>query len=252
MQNLGLSDPLGASRVLRELESKARNIGLKTRTSHDMVKFAAEKLLCTKTGLSPMFDPQINDFSHNKAFWVKASNEKNEIVCFQSFRLDYVDTSLADWALTWMLGLYHKRSEAIVPLYTRPPENARSYEVRGNVVYHGELWIHPSYRHMRLLEIYPSLGMFLALLKWQPDYIWALVSERAAKRSQTVRMGYPIAERGIFRWEWEPKGADQTEWLALASRSDLEHLIDEMASNISEPPGSVSENAAADPAKSDA
>ena len=61
---------------------------------------------------------------------MRALDENDETVMLQAYRVDFIDTNLADWSLTWMLGLYHKRSEPVVPTFVRPPTGSQTEKVK--------------------------------------------------------------------------------------------------------------------------
>ncbi len=227
MAQEGLNNPLRAARALVRLDERAKAHGLTTEMSGDMAEFKRERLRVRNDLVSPMFDDEINAFGDNKAFWMRALDDKDETVMLQAYRVDYIDTNLADWSLTWMLGLYHKRSEPVVPTFVRPPMGSQTEQVKGRVVYFGEAWVHPDRRRESLPDLFSRFGMILALLKWHPSAIWGCMYEHLSRRGHSVRWGYPIIEPSVYRWEWEPEGASKNEWLMLARRSDLEVLIDE-------------------------
>ena len=222
-----LNNPLRAAKALLRLDERARSHGLTTEMSGDMAEFKRERLRVRGDLVSPMFDDDINAFGDHKAFWMRATDEKDETVMLQAYRVDFIDTNLADWSLTWMLGLYHKRSEPVVPTFGRPPLGSQTEKVKGQVVYFGEAWVHPDRRRESLPDLFSRYGMILALLKWHPSAIWGCMYEHLSRRGHSVRWGYPIIEPSVYRWEWEPEGASKNEWLMLARRSDLEVLIDE-------------------------
>jgi hypothetical protein len=232
MDQPGLADPLNVVRAITILERKFTEIGLKAETSTNMDTFAAERQNVRDGQVSPMFDPAINDFSYNNAFWIRTSNAEGETIGLQAFRSDLVGTNLADWALPWMIGLYAKRAEFVVPNFSTPPTNSRSTQIGGKLAYHGELWISRTARTRNLIELIPKLGLLLALTKWQPDAVWALVSHAMATRGHALRMGYAHFERGFLNWDWEPHGAEPVEWLILSERADIEYIANELTREI--------------------
>ena len=108
-----------------------------------------------------------------------------------------------------------------------PPEHSLSHLIRGRIVYHGELWIDKQVKGC--FPIFPRIGMLLAMVKWQPEAIWALTGQSMATRGHMVRMGYGHLEQSFLTWEWEPDGAEQAEWVGIALRRHLEFSIAEMA-----------------------
>ena len=168
-----------------------------------MAEFARERLRVRGEIVSPMFDPQVNAFGANRAFWMRALDENRQTVMLQAYRVDFIDTNLADWSLTWMLGLYHKRSEPVVPTYIRPPPGSQTEQVTGQVVYFGEAWVHPDRRRES------PAGHLFAL---RDDLVAAQVASqrhlglhvRSPFKDAAIPCGggYPIIEPNVYRWQW--------------------------------------------------
>ncbi len=118
------------------------------------------------------------------------SDDNSALVCMQAFRLDHAEPTFADWAPGWIMGLYLRRGELLVPRAMSPPTRSVSERVAGPVVYHGELWIESTARARGLLDIVPRLGIFLAMMKWQPQAVWGIIGQSMAMRGQITRLGY--------------------------------------------------------------
>ena len=225
---LGLTDPLRTVEAISGLIASGKTAGLTFHLSNDFSELARLRLTLRESSVSPMFDPAANRGLGERAFWMSAVNGQNHTVGLQAFRLDDADPNLADWVLGWMMGLYARRREMIIPKALQPPDHSISHLVRGKVVYHGELWID---KHSRgCFPLFPRLGMLLALIKWQPEAIWALTGQAMATRGHMVRMGYGHLEQSFLTWDWEPHGAEHTEWIGIAERRHLEFSIAEMSS----------------------
>jgi hypothetical protein len=224
-----LGNPLALVEVVSWLVAECRRMGLELRQSSDFKEFGNLRQQVRDTAVSPMFDPRVTLLDRSKAFWVAAYAQKEKVSAIQAFRADYVSTSLAEWALGWMIGLYMKRQEVVIPSRLDPPEHTRSTEVNGTLVYHGELWIEESYRKTQCLEYFTRIGMLLALIKWHPDALWSLIGQGMAVRGQMARIGYGYLEKGFFNWSWPPAGAEEIEWVGLAERYQLENMVAEMA-----------------------
>ena len=225
----GLSDPLAAVKVVNQHLQVIHDKKLHVRTSSDFAAFRTARLEMRGDLPSPMFDDTIGDLS-SKAFWVSMHNEEGDIKCIQACRLDYIDTSLAEWVVGWMSGLYLKRNQLMVPEFLEPPKESRSRDVRGWVVYHGEMWIDREYRGLdNIFDDMASIVVFLAYIKWQPDAVWGLVSTHMAMRGQGNRMSYPRVERSFLRWNVAAQGIPSNEWLVLSERKDLDLLVSELS-----------------------
>jgi hypothetical protein len=229
----GLANPLAAARVVNALFEQARNMGIRLVLSNDFQSFADLRRRVRNEEVSPFFDPSITDLTNGKAFWTAGYDADDRVVSTQAFRIDMVDSCLADWAIGFVVGIYMKRGEVIVPSKIRPPKNSITERVKGRLVYHGEFWISKDVRQRQAVETIPLWGMILAMLKWNPDAIWGIVEDTMATRGFVTRIGYSHIERGFFEWEWLPQGAAAKEWIALSERSDLEYTIEERASTLS-------------------
>lgn len=225
----GLSDPLAAVKVVNQLASACGGSKTSLYVSNDMTEFYHVRKNAREEPPSPMFDATTDNLSC-KSFWIGLKNENHEFVGLQACRLDPVDTSLADWGVAWMSGLYMKRNILMVPESLSPPTNSSAYKLRGKLVYHGELWLDDSVRKQPLLaDAFCFTGMVLAHLKWQPDGIWALVTNKMATLGFPTRFGYLRQERSFFRWKVSPRDVPPNEWLLLLDFNDMEHLIKERA-----------------------
>jgi hypothetical protein len=233
----GIFDPLKIARVVALLESKLNGIGLSAEISHDFKELSVLRAaLRDNHPVCPLFDPAVTTLSPERAFWLALRDAQSNIVGLQAFRLDRADPNLADWALGWILGIYLKRSELILPEELLPCTTSVTQRISGWTAYQGEVWLHESMRGRGLLEEFSRFGVILAHLKWQPEAIWALTSEEMAKRGAALRMGYPHSERGFLKWRFLPEGADATEWISIAERGAVNRLVDELETTLSQCP----------------
>ncbi|MFN4141672.1 MAG: hypothetical protein ACK4HL_07495 [Aestuariivirga sp.] len=224
----GLADPLRTVNAVSALLDSGAQQGLTFNISSDFPELARQRQMLRKSDVSPMFDPSASRSLAERGFWMSVADRDGKTVGLQAFRLDDADPNLAEWVLGWMMGLYARRREMIVPRGVMPPEHSLSHLLRGRIVYHGELWID---KHAKgCFPLFPKIGMMLAMVKWQPEAIWALTGQSMATRGHMVRMGYGHLEQSFLTWEWEPDGAEQAEWIGIALRRHLEFSIAEMAS----------------------
>jgi hypothetical protein len=228
MSRDGLRDPLGAARVVAGLAEELERLGAAPTMNEDLAAFAAVKRQVRDEAPSPFFDPAVNDSGSGRFFWMQLSDPKGAAIGLQAFRIDHVNSSLADWGPSYTIGLYMRRQEVLVPLHPSPPRGSISERINGRLVYHGELWIDRNVRNRRIVEVFGRLGMLISLLRWNPDAIWALASQGMATHGHLNRMGFTYLERGFFRWQWVSEGIDDVEWVAIAERQGLEQMVEEM------------------------
>jgi hypothetical protein len=228
MKNVGLTQPLAAARAAVMLEDELRGLKLQAHVSSDMQAFDEIKQSVRNYPVAPMHHFATGVFNRERAFWMSLTDEAGDVVGLQAFRYDEIDTHLADWCVTYMIGVYMRQQELMVPSFSKPPEGSVSERLTGKLVYHGEIWISKNIKSRKVFEIFVRLGLVLAVIKWRPDAIWGLASAQMAGHGHFTRVGYTILERGFLRWQWASEGIDPVEYLVAAELPSLEAMINEM------------------------
>jgi hypothetical protein len=234
MTQLCLQDPFGTVKVCAYLNKTLEQLGYSISISSVPEELNEAKLVARQEQLTPYFDPTVCSFSPERFFWMKLISATGKITGLQAYRYDYVDTSLAEWGPSYIIGLYMRRMELLVPTHSDPPRNSISRRLRGKLVYHGEFWVDPQARNRKILELFSRLGMILSLIKWNPDAIWALCSKTMAAHGHPNRMGYTYLEGGFLRWKWTSEEDYHVEWLNVAERLAIEQMINEMGAGMEE------------------
>jgi hypothetical protein len=234
MKNAGLTQPLAAARAAWMLDSELAGLKLKVHVSSDMQAFDVAKQAARGMPVAPMHHYATGVFNRERAFWMYLTDESGDVVGLQAFRYDEVDTHLADWCLNYMIGVYMRRQELMVPSFSKPPEGSAAERLTGKLVYHGEIWISKAVKNRKVFEIFVRLGLILAVIKWRPDAIWGLANAQMAGHGHFTRVGYTILERGFLRWQWASEGIDPVEYLVAAELHSLEAMIDEMLATEAE------------------
>lgn len=227
LPSCSLKNPLGIAQMVVKLGDGLSAQGLEFGTSDDMAAFAEAKRAARNCEPAPMHDHTVCDFSEDRAFWMWLKDRTGRIVGLQAYRLDRVDRSLTEWCANYMIGVYMRRGELMVPSHARPPRGSMADRLRGRLVYHGELWVERELKNRRVIELFSKMGSLLVLLKWNPDAIWALTGFHMATRGYASRMGYPYIERGFLRWQWHSDNVEEVEYLAVAERDFLEQIVEE-------------------------
>jgi hypothetical protein len=230
MKNVGLTQPLEAARAAALLEQQLNDLGLSAHTSSDLKAFDAAKHKSRGFAVAPMHHFEVGVFNRERAFWMSLTDDAGEVVGLQAFRYDEIDTHLADWCVTYMIGAYMRRQELMVPSFPKPPEGSVAERLTGKLVYHGEIWISKNIKNRKVFELFVRLGLVLAMIKWRPDAIWGLASAQMAGHGHFTRVGYTILERGFLRWQWASEGIDPIEYLVAVELPSLESMVSEMLS----------------------
>ena len=221
---LSLANPLDVLRAGNQLERQLKEAGLSLEVSSDFRYLADVIKQFREKTVSPMFDPEVSFLSNKNAFWMNARNGDGKVVAIQAFRVDTVDSSLAEWAMGWMTGLYLLRNELVTPEHLTPGSNSITWNLSGPLVYQGELWIDSHVGKRTCSAVFPRLGMLLCLMKWQPTAIWGALGKKMASFGHPTRAGYPYTESGFMRWKHAPEGAEKNEFIIIATKSDLEFV----------------------------
>lgn len=228
MKNVGLTQPLAAARAAIMLEDELKSLKLQAHVSSDMQAFDETKQRVRNFPVAPMHHYATGVFNRERAYWMYLTDEAGDVVGLQAFRYDELDTHLADWCVNYMIGVYMRQQELMVPSFPKPPEGSVAERLTGKLVYHGEIWISKSIKSRKVFEIFVRLGLILAVIKWRPDAIWGLASAQMAGHGHFTRVGYTILERGFLRWQWASEGIDPVEYLVAAELPSLEGMINEM------------------------
>jgi hypothetical protein len=234
MKNVGLTQPLAAARAATLLEDELKSLKLQVHISSDMRAFDEAKQDARDHCVAPMHHYATGVFERERAFWMHLTDEAGDVVGLQAFRFDQIDTHLADWCVNYMIGVYMRRQEMLVPSFAKPPDGSVAERLTGKLVYHGEIWISKSVKSRKVFEIFVRLGLILAVIKWRPDAIWGLASAQMASHGHFTRVGYTILERGFLRWQWATEGIDPVEYLVAAELPSLEAMINEMLATEAE------------------
>jgi hypothetical protein len=224
-----IRNPYGAVKAVSKLSAEIEELGCQISIESDVQELNSARIVARGDAVSPFFDPVVAGLDPDRFFWMKLTSTDGNVVGMQAYRYDYVDTSLADWGPTLTIGLAMLRQELMIPTHSAPPESSVAERIRGRLVFHGEFWIDPHMRNRKLLDSFSRLGMILSYLKWNPDAVWALSSNRMATHGHPNRMGYTYMERGFLRWQWATDGIDLVEWLNIAERHSIEQMLNEMS-----------------------
>jgi hypothetical protein len=228
MGRIGLKDPLALARLCVQLELQLEEHGYIVTVYNDMQTLDSAVQRCRSKPVSPMHNPEACDFSDNRAFWMSMEDHRGVTCGLQAFRCDWIETNLSDWCAPYMIGIYMRCNELMVPNAQRPSKDSIGNTLKGLLVYHGELWVSRQTRSRKVFDAFTRLGLLLSMMKWNPDAIWGLAGETMAKHGHPNRIGYTSIEKGFLKWEWASTGIDPVEYLTVVNRSGLQQLVDEM------------------------
>ncbi len=227
-----LDDPLKVVHAVARLERLAEDAGIFVFVKTDFQEFVEIRdFVRPDETVSAMFDPAgTQDLSNGtRAFWVHGVDRQGQTVSLQAARIDVVDSNLAQWAMLWMSGLYRMRGDSVEPARWQALQHSAAERISGDVVYHGEFWLSSEFRggdNGNMLDVLPRMALLLISLKWQPDHVWGLVTEKLGSRGIPFRMGYSVQQPAMLAWHSAPDGASNEETFAWCSAEDLAYLAE--------------------------
>lgn len=171
------------------------------------------------------FDHRMNEFNSDSGFWIAGWNENGVLVHKQAVRKigldrqalsEYMVQNYSDF-LPKDFDLDRRRSS-----YNPGPAARR---IKGNVCYHGDLWLSSDYRGTGLVNVLARFSLATALLRWEPDYVVGFMERPLAFKGLAEREGYMHSEPGAMNLH--RNGSDQVMegFMVWMAREDISHLL---------------------------
>ena len=175
--------------------------------------------------LSPMFDPRYCSIGTDNGFWIKGVNENGEIVHLQAIRFN--DLKQKSLSQHWMEHSMLYRPPGIQPdfkktVFDRAPA---SHLITGKVCYHGELWMHKDFRGLHIASRLANLAMLLARVRFNPDFIYCLISPEIVRTGLSVRHGYLHMHPHGIQWHVQSETEIHEEYLIWMTAEELDQLM---------------------------
>lgn len=193
--------------------------GVQLRECHDINAF--QKICDELEGkgfLSEPFHPEFMDIISANAMLMVGENANGEVVTVQAMRKD--DLTGCTLAEFWMKNLRRIHNGEIGEVHCPSAQ-----KITGQVVYHGELWVAEELRKYRLAATLARLAQAIALLRWNPDFIYGFVSSKLAQRGFPLREGYQHISPAGTHWRRSPSNVSGDDWLAWNAREDVRWLV---------------------------
>ncbi len=217
-QPTGLHE-VDAARFIDVHRKYIENAGVFVRECHDVEVF--QKIcddLQGKGYLSEPFHPEFMDIISANAMLMVGENANGEIVHVQAMRRD--DLSGCSLAEFWMKNLRRIHNGEIGEVHCPAAKT-----ITGQVIYHGEMWVDPELRKYRLATTLARLAQAIALMRWNPDFIYGFVSSKLTQRGFPVREGYQHISPAGTNWRRSPSNVNGDDWLVWNAREDLRWMV---------------------------
>ena len=193
--------------------------GVTLRECHDVKLF---QTICDelqgKGYLSEPFHPEFMDIIPANALLMVGEDADGAVVHVQAMRRDDLNgVSLADF---WMQNLRRIHNGDIGEVHCPAAQM-----ITGEVIYHGEMWVDPELRKFKLAATLARLAQAIALLRWNPDFVYGFVSSKLTQRGFPVREGYQHISPAGTNWRRSPTNISGDDWLVWNAREDLRWMV---------------------------
>ena len=216
------------TRFVSDCVTCIESAGLKIEFGTDFARLRRQMARQSLRGmLAPMFDEACGHVHPDNSFWVAVTDAAGELVATEALILvDLGEQSLASH-LRAKLDWYRPPGER-VDCARSTVSLSSAAQLCGRVCYNGEMWIKggpDGYRGSPLIALVPRAAMAMALARWTPDHIFALVEPGSAIKGLTARAGFVHLEQGSVDWHDRRKQGTFAEWVTWLSASDAKHLM---------------------------
>lgn len=205
------------------------NNGLTIETGSD---FSALEFFIRKqserSALTSMFASSNNNLGEDTGFWIIGRSKNGELVHTQAIRLfDLGENSLA----SFMNSRFHEftpKSWQVDRIHSNYQAASGSQQISGTVCYHGEFWLKGGVGGCRgdgLTVIFARIAIIISLMKWSPDFIFALMHSRTICKGLAAKAGFMHTEQNNLFWKIPGQDESLEAWTAWLSRDDIRHLL---------------------------
>lgn len=172
------------------------------------------------------FDPDGVLNKSKKSFWLCGYAKDGELVSTQAAQLlDLRRSSVAAYLAKNKMD-YVPAAPPVIPKTVRTVHGPRASCLRGRVVYHGEMWLHPKFRDRGTAHLVVRFGVLCLAYAWNPDAVFGLMNWALASEGFGVRAGYNHHEPLTMSWERKDARKEHQVWAVYADREDLQFMID--------------------------
>ncbi|MFK7746041.1 MAG: hypothetical protein AB8B47_13380 [Roseobacter sp.] len=175
------------------------------------------------------FDPQRQPLNPENAYWMVGLDDQGEVVHTQALkRLNLSQTNLGDYMSTNlqefeppMGGIDYSKSQY------RPGPGAK--RMSGVVTYHGEFWLGGDpgqFRGTGMSSLLARHAFLTAMMRWDPDYFFGLMSRSLVMKGFSARFGYMHTDPNAIRFAFKHAPDVFDVVMGYNSNEDLRFLLD--------------------------
>ena len=179
-----------------------------------------------KPYLTDFMSPRHNDFFEDNCFWLILYDQDGQPAGTVGSRMDRTGREpLSAYSARKLRNLFPEEAE--VPV--RPDRLPRiADEIRGNVVYMGDLFLGPTLRttNRQCLRLIVLLLHCVAFLKWKDlDWVYAFLRDRDVRRGAGWLYHFPRMYPVAHSWTKPPSDHSGENWLAAMNRVEFAEML---------------------------
>ena len=211
-------NPLPVVRFAATMIDRLAASGITVDTSDNFADFKTACASFGKGDPTEEFSVDFMDVMPADGLWISTMDEAGELIGVQAMRRDtIIGITLADY---WNQHLARIHGGKLGSRHC--PASA---ELAGTLVYHGDMWIDPKYRKNRIANNSSHLAMGLALLKWNPDFVYCFIPDKLYRGGLGTAYGYNRGQPRAVDWIEPPPNVAADDWFVWSSNSDLNWLV---------------------------
>lgn len=203
------------------ISAELRMLGMKIVSGHNFAEYA-DLVAASNRVLTEHFAIDYHTLSPVEGFWIVLTDGSGMPAATVAARLDCLGPmTLAQHWKMYLPRIYSSKTSGGVTISQR--QHGFCQEVSGRVAYLGEMWVDDKFRKQGLAKKLAMLVQLVALLQFDPDFIYCWMWEDRAKSGFAQACGFTeVVARGI-RWENPPSNKPEIAklWLAGNRKSRL-------------------------------
>ncbi|MBO6755704.1 MAG: hypothetical protein JJ902_05225 [Roseibium sp.] len=175
----------------------------------------------TSKHLTVLLSRKFNTYQPADVFYIAGRDEAGALVSVCAGRRDWY----SGWSIAKYLEEYLPRvltGKDGEPAALRSVARALHTIKPTNAAYLCELWVSEKLRGNGLAPIMVQIAQLQALVRWQPDLIWALMADHDNwERGLAKFYGFTRQHRDVLRWAHEPVEIPASVWFVANDRESL-------------------------------
>lgn len=211
-------------RIIERIEADIAASGIQITLETDFHAMKAVSDGLEKLPLTPNFDPAKSDIGSENGFWMHGRDLMGKTVLTQGARFYDLTGSTAARHYESLRAFYADPATQAEPGETCRCNAPAMHAISGQVCYHGELWLAPPYRGHGLSAPVSKLLMATVLLRWRPDYLFAVAQPGICHSGVAAGYGYRNMQPHGMIWT-VPSMGTLDEWVIWNNAAELEDVV---------------------------